>query len=98
MVSYEMNQQWAKVTLCFGQCRKSSPTPNYSRSEPSYERKAGELYQRLMSIPVAPEDKKPLFPERKPLSVSPVDSQSVAKSADNYQFGKVLTIYAKTLH
>ncbi|CAG9431760.1 DNA mismatch repair endonuclease MutL [Providencia alcalifaciens] len=74
---------------------KSSPTPNYSRSEPSYERKAGELYQRLMSIPVAPEDKKPLFPERKPLSVSPVDSQSVAKSADNYQFGKVLTIYAK---
>ncbi|MEQ5185655.1 DNA mismatch repair endonuclease MutL [Providencia rettgeri] len=74
---------------------KSSPISNYNRSEPSYERKAGELYQRLMSIPVAPEDKKPLFPERKPLSVNPVDSQSVAKSADNYQFGKVLTIYAK---
>ncbi|UBX50138.1 DNA mismatch repair endonuclease MutL [Providencia alcalifaciens] len=92
-----------------GNAGKSSPIPNYSRSEsnysrsesnysrsePSYERKAGELYQRLMSIPVAPEDKKSLFPERKPLSVSPVDSQSVAKSADNYQFGKVLTIYAK---
>ncbi|MEX9948552.1 DNA mismatch repair endonuclease MutL [Providencia alcalifaciens] len=74
---------------------KSSPISSYNRSEPSYERKAGELYQRLMSIPVAPEDKKPLFPERKPLSVNPVDSQSVAKSADNYQFGKVLTIYAK---
>lgn len=74
---------------------KSSPISIYNRSEPSYERKAGELYQRLMSIPVAPEDKKPLFPERKPLSVNPVDSQSVAKSADNYQFGKVLTIYAK---
>ncbi len=74
---------------------KSSPTPSYKRSEPSYERKAGELYQRLMSIPVAPEDKKPLFPERKPLNVNPVGSQSVAKSADNYQFGKVLTIYAK---
>ncbi|HHR6079465.1 TPA: DNA mismatch repair endonuclease MutL [Providencia alcalifaciens] len=74
---------------------KSSPVPSYSRPDPSYERKAGELYQRLMSIPVAPEDKKPLFPERKPLNVSPVDSQSVAKSADNYQFGKVLTIYAK---
>ncbi|HGN0869551.1 DNA mismatch repair endonuclease MutL [Providencia sp. JUb39] len=74
---------------------KSSPTPSYQRSEPSYERKAGELYQRLMSIPVAPEDKKPLFPERKPLNVNPVGSQSVAKSADNYQFGKVLTIYAK---
>ncbi|WPA91966.1 DNA mismatch repair endonuclease MutL [Providencia zhijiangensis] len=74
---------------------KSSPISSYNRSEPSYERKAGELYQRLMSIPVAPEDKKPLFPDRKPLSVNPVDSQSVAKSADNYQFGKVLTIYAK---
>ncbi|HEQ1859639.1 TPA: DNA mismatch repair endonuclease MutL [Providencia alcalifaciens] len=74
---------------------KSNSISNYQRSEPSYERKAGELYQRLMSIPVAPEDKKPLFPERKPLNVSPVDSQSVAKSADNYQFGKVLTIYAK---
>ncbi len=74
---------------------KSSPTPSYKRSEPSYERKAGELYQRLMSIPVAPEDKKPLFPERKPLNVNPVGSQSVAKSADNYQFGKVLTFYAK---
>lgn len=74
---------------------KSNSISNYQRSEPSYERKAGDLYQRLMSIPVAPEDKKPLFPERKPLNVSPVDSQSVAKSADNYQFGKVLTIYAK---
>lgn len=85
-----------------GNADKSSPVPsynrsqpNYSRPEPSYERKTGELYQRLMSIPVAPEDKKPLFPERKPLSVNVVDSQSVAKSADNYQFGKVLTIYAK---
>lgn len=62
---------------------------------PSYERNTGELYQRLMSIPVEPEDKKPLFPERKPLNVSPVEHQFVAKSADDYQFGKVLTIYAK---
>lgn len=57
----------------------------------TYDKKSGELYQSLMSIPVEPEDKKPLFPERKPL----VLSQPVAKNADNYLFGKVLTIYAK---
>ena len=62
---------------------------------PTYDRKAGQLYQSLMSIPVAQEDKKPLFPERQPLAGVVVASQQVAKNADNYQFGKVLTIYAK---
>ncbi|WP_265693180.1 DNA mismatch repair endonuclease MutL [Providencia rustigianii] len=64
-------------------------------SAPDYDRKAGELYQSLMSIPVAPEDKKTLFPERKPLGTHSISSQSVAENADGYQFGKVLTIYAK---
>ncbi len=61
----------------------------------TYDKKAGELYQSLMSIPVAPEDKKPLFPERKPINSPQISSQPVAKNADNYLFGKVLTIYAK---
>lgn len=60
-----------------------------------YDKKSGELYQSLMSIPVEPEDKKPLFPERKPINTPLVSSQPVAKNADNYLFGKVLTIYAK---
>ncbi|MDD9340779.1 MAG: DNA mismatch repair endonuclease MutL [Providencia heimbachae] len=84
----------------------SSPVPakstHYSvekigsgHSAPTYDRKAGQLYQSLMSIPVAKEDKKPLFPERQPLNTLTVSSQSVAKNADGYLFGKVLTIYAK---
>ncbi|MBO1916186.1 hypothetical protein J4727_09705 [Providencia rettgeri] len=32
-----------------------------------------------MSIPVAPEDKKPLFPERNPISSPQISSQPVAK-------------------
>lgn len=81
----------------------SSPksTSGFSENVPAktfgstYDKKAGELYQSLMSIPVAPEDKKPLFPERNPISSPQISSQPVAKNADNYLFGKVLTIYAK---
>ena len=81
----------------------SSPktTSGFSENAPAktfgstYDKKAGELYQSLMSIPVASEDKKPLFPERKPINSPPISSQPVAKNADNYLFGKVLTIYAK---
>ncbi|MEY0866604.1 DNA mismatch repair endonuclease MutL [Providencia alcalifaciens] len=62
---------------------------------PAYDKKAGSLYQSLMSIPVAPEDKKTLFPERQTIDNPQVTSQSVAKNADDYLFGKVLTIYAK---
>lgn len=61
----------------------------------NYDKKAGDLYQSLMSIPVAQEDKKPLFPERQPVDTFQVSSQPVAKNADNYLFGKVLTIYSK---
>lgn len=81
----------------------SSPktTSGFSENAPAktfgstYDKKAGELYQSLMSIPVASEDKKTLFPERKPINSPPISSQPVAKNADNYLFGKVLTIYAK---
>ncbi|HHE6469754.1 TPA: DNA mismatch repair endonuclease MutL [Providencia rettgeri] len=81
----------------------SSPksTSGFSENVPAktfgstYDKKAGELYQSLMSIPVASEDKKPLFPERKPINSPQISSQPVAKNADNYLFGKVLTIYAK---
>ncbi|MEX0422782.1 DNA mismatch repair endonuclease MutL [Providencia rettgeri] len=81
----------------------SSPksTSGFSENVPAktfgstYDKKAGELYQSLMSIPVAPEDKKPLFPARNPISSPQISSQPVAKNADNYLFGKVLTIYAK---
>lgn len=51
-----------------------------------------------MSVPVAEEDKKPLFPSRQPLDVPAVSSQSVEENTNNFTFGKVLTIYAKTLH
>ncbi|HGN1704692.1 TPA: DNA mismatch repair endonuclease MutL [Providencia rettgeri] len=61
----------------------------------AYDKKAGDLYQSLMSIPVAPEDKKPLFPQRQPLDEPQISSLPVAKNADDYLFGKVLTIYAK---
>ncbi|WP_273803424.1 DNA mismatch repair endonuclease MutL [Providencia rettgeri] len=61
----------------------------------NYDKKAGDLYQSLMSIPVAAEDKKPLFPERQLADTFQVSSQPVAKNADNYLFGKVLTIYSK---
>ncbi|WP_353244688.1 DNA mismatch repair endonuclease MutL [Providencia sp.] len=61
----------------------------------NYDKKAGDLYQSLMSIPVAEEDKKPLFPERQAVDTVQVSSQPVAKNADNYLFGKVLTIYSK---
>ena len=64
-------------------------------SAPSYDRKAGQLYQSLVSIPVAEEDKKPLFPQKKPLDSVLIPSEPVAKNADTYLFGKVLTIYAK---
>ncbi|MEX9821432.1 DNA mismatch repair endonuclease MutL [Providencia vermicola] len=67
----------------------------YSPSSSNYDRKAGQLYQALMSVPVAEEDKKPLFPARQPLDVSTISSQSVAENANNFTFGKVLTIYAK---
>ncbi|HBO22256.1 MAG TPA: DNA mismatch repair endonuclease MutL [Providencia sp.] len=91
-------------------CATSDATPavsqakqsNYAQEKmsegniaPTYDRKAGQLYQSLMSIPVAKEDKKPLFPARQPLAGIAVASEQVAKNADNYQFGKVLTIYAK---
>lgn len=61
----------------------------------NYDKKAGDLYQSLMSIPVPETEKKPLFPERQPVDTSQVSSQPVAKNADNYLFGKVLTIYSK---
>lgn len=65
----------------------SSPksTSGFSENVPAktfgstYDKKAGELYQSLMSIPVAPEDKKPLFPERNPISSPQISSQPVAK-------------------
>ncbi|MGG4608253.1 DNA mismatch repair endonuclease MutL [Providencia sp. Me31A] len=71
-----------------------------SRLEPrnttlAYDKKAGDLYQSLMSIPVAPEDKKPLFPQRQPIGEPQISCQPVTKNADDYLFGKVLTIYAK---
>ncbi|MEQ4674594.1 DNA mismatch repair endonuclease MutL [Providencia vermicola] len=61
----------------------------------NYDKKAGGLYQSLMSIPVPETEKKPLFPERQPVDTLQVSSQPVAKNADNYLFGKVLTIYSK---
>lgn len=61
----------------------------------NYDKKAGDLYQSLMSIPVPETEKKPLFPERQPVDTFQVSSQPVAKNADNYLFGKVLTIYSK---
>lgn len=70
---------------------KSAFTP----SNTHYDRKAGQLYQALMSVPVAEEDKKPLFPSRQPLDVPAVSSQSVEENTNNFTFGKVLTIYAK---
>ncbi|KLN46978.1 DNA mismatch repair protein [Providencia rettgeri] len=81
----------------------SSPksTSGFSENVPAktfgstYDKKVGELYQSLMSIPVAPEEKKPLFPERQPVDTFQISSQPVAKNADNYLFGKVLTIYSK---
>ncbi|GAB1438012.1 DNA mismatch repair endonuclease MutL [Providencia sp.] len=62
---------------------------------PTYDKKSGDLYQSLMSIPVAPEDKKTLFPPRQSIDRPQISSQSVTKNADDYLFGKVLTIYAK---
>nr|ELR5112522.1 DNA mismatch repair endonuclease MutL [Providencia stuartii] len=67
----------------------------FERTAPTYDRKAGQLYQALMSVPVAEDDKKPLFPTRPPLDGSVISSQSVAENANSYTFGKVLTIYAK---
>ncbi|WP_277850247.1 DNA mismatch repair endonuclease MutL [Moellerella wisconsensis] len=60
-----------------------------------YDKKNGQLYQQLMSIPVAESDKKVLFPARKPLNLHAVTSTEVAKNDKNYTFGKILTIYAK---
>lgn len=67
----------------------------FEHTAPTYDRKAGQLYQALMSVPVAEEDKKPLFPTRQPLDALAISSQSVAENANSYTFGKVLTIYAK---
>ncbi|WP_369309060.1 DNA mismatch repair endonuclease MutL [Providencia rettgeri] len=89
------------VSTADSSCSEPKSASQYSENMASknyganYDKKAGELYQRLMSIPVAEEDKKPLFPERQPMDTFQVSSQSVAKSADNYLFGKVLTIYSK---
>lgn len=68
---------------------------SFESSAPTYDRKAGQLYQTLMSVPVAPEDKQPLFPTRQPLAASIVSCRTVEENANNYTFGKVLTIYAK---
>lgn len=67
----------------------------FESSVPNYDRKAGQLYHALISVPVVEEDKKPLFPTRQPLEAAAISSQSVTESANNYTFGKVLTIYAK---
>ncbi|EKT61596.1 DNA mismatch repair endonuclease MutL [Providencia sneebia] len=67
----------------------------FGHSAATYDRKAGQLYQKLMSVPVAEEEKKPLFPTKQPLEATRVSSQPVAKNANSYSFGKVLTIYAK---
>ncbi|EKT61113.1 DNA mismatch repair endonuclease MutL [Providencia burhodogranariea] len=67
----------------------------FEPSAPAYDRKSGQLYQALMSVPVTQEDKQPLFPTRQPLAVSTASSESIKENTNNYTFGKVLTIYAK---
>lgn len=68
---------------------------SFESSAPTYDRKAGQLYQTLMSVPIDQEDKQPLFPARQPLVATAVSSRIVEENANNYTFGKVLTIYAK---
>ncbi len=61
----------------------------------AYDRKSGEIYQKLMSIPVVDSERKDLFPERQPLNAQVVPSQKSDKNDKNYTFGKILTIYAR---
>ncbi|MDX7988834.1 DNA mismatch repair endonuclease MutL [Xenorhabdus sp. 12] len=76
----------------------------------SYQKKQGELYQKLIQV-APPQEKRPLFPERQTatgsessrsglgnsqkLSYSPNLSHN-SKLGNNHSFGKVLSIYADT--
>lgn len=86
----------ASTSLSRAESTQATPSRLEPRNmAPTYDKKSGDLYQSLMSIPVAPEDKKTLFPPRQSIDRPQISSQSVTKNADDYLFGKVLTIYAK---
>ncbi|CDH21844.1 enzyme in methyl-directed mismatch repair,stimulates binding of Vsr and MutS to heteroduplex DNA [Xenorhabdus bovienii str. kraussei Quebec] len=63
----------------------------------NYQKKQGELYQKMMQF--APEEKRPLFPERavsvrEKAAPVPVYAALLQGKNNSYSFGKVLSIYA----